>query len=95
MPVPGTWEGRALQQGPMPGFLFFQQGPLFGLLDRREGSAGMKYWQDEASVAHAFDVHADPGETRDLLPSVPAARLAEWRLQLLPVLAQSTETQKR
>lgn len=89
LPIPRTWAGRPLQVAPFEEFAYFTQGPLSGLLDRRDRAHQWKYWEDrDSGAAHAFDVSTDPGETRDVIGAVPESLRREWRARMIPVNAQ-------
>lgn len=90
MPIPATWVGQPLQHpGPAP-FSFFQQGAKVGLIDHRQPGGPWKYWINaRTSDEHAYDLGADPAESRNLIDTVAAERKQEWRLRVLPGAAQS------
>ena len=89
LPIPRTWSGRPLQVAPFEEFAYFTQGPLAGLLDRRDRAHQWKYWEDrESGTAHAYDLSTDPGESRDVIGSVPEALRREWQGRMFQVNAQ-------
>jgi arylsulfatase A-like enzyme len=90
MPIPATWVGQPLQHpGPAP-FSFFQQGAKVGLIDHRQPEGPWKFWIDaRSSDEHAYDLGADPAESRNVIDTVAAERKQEWRLRVLPGAAQS------
>jgi hypothetical protein len=85
MPAPASWAGVPLQQGRARDFAFFQQAHWRGLVDQRDPEHLWKYWSSDKNHAErAFDLRADPLETRNLIARVPAALKIEWRRKLLP-----------
>ena len=89
IPRPSTWSGLALQQDAQDDFAYFEQGPLVGLLDRRDPKRKWKYWEDRSrETSYAFDLGADPAESRNVLAEVPAELKREWWLKTVPIKAQ-------
>ena len=89
IPQPETWNGQALQRGASAPFAFFAERSLSGVLDRRDPARPWKYWEDFATgAAWAYDLAADPGETRNLAGQVPAERLRDWKRELVPIRAR-------
>ena len=88
LPIPSSWSGRPLQLGRLDDFAYFQQGPLIGLLDRRDGSNQWKYWEDRRDgSAFAFNLSNDASESRNAISAVPDALRREWQLKILPIKA--------
>lgn len=89
LPIPSSWAGRPLQRERLDDFAYFQQGPLAGLLDRRDARNPWKYWEDSRDgSAFAFNLGSDPSESRNAISSVPDALKREWQLKILPIKAQ-------
>jgi hypothetical protein len=84
IPRPATWRGRPLQTPPQPFVGFFEQRDLTGLVDAREPGKIWKYWLDRTwGDEYVFELGTDPRETRNLVRSVPAGLLQDWRTQVL------------
>jgi len=80
LPVPSTWQGRALQQVASAPFVEFQERWEIGLFDLRDPQRLWKYWFDMRSGAeYAFDITADPRERTNAISGVPASLAGEWR----------------
>ncbi|HYC37137.1 MAG TPA: sulfatase-like hydrolase/transferase [Usitatibacter sp.] len=89
IPQPRSWSGRPLQDAAIGDFAFFEQGELAGLLDRRDRAHAWKYWEDRRrGTAYAFDLAADPFERDNRWGTLPEELQREWRLRLVPVMAQ-------
>jgi glucan phosphoethanolaminetransferase (alkaline phosphatase superfamily) len=84
LPVPATWQGRALQQAAAAPFVEFQERWEIGLFDLRDPHKLWKYWFDMRSGAeYAFDIAADPHERFNLIGRVPTPLAADWRSRVL------------
>ena len=84
IPPPATWSGVPLQTPVAREFTHFQERAHVGLVDHRDPPRLWKYWIDSASrEEHAYDLSVDPGEETNLIAQVPAARLQQWRRQVL------------
>ena len=84
LPVPATWQGRALQQAAPAPFVEFQERWEIGLFDLRDPHKLWKYWFDMRSGAeYAFDIAADPHERFNLIGRVPTPLAADWRSRVL------------
>jgi len=89
IPQPASWAGRALQLARADDFAYFEQGPLAGLLDRRDPSHPWKYWEDRAhGTSFAFDLGRDAAESRNVIGEVAPALKRDWQLAMLPLRAQ-------
>jgi glucan phosphoethanolaminetransferase (alkaline phosphatase superfamily) len=84
MPIPSSWEGRALQDLPAARIVYFQQAQYIGLIDSRTDGKLYKHWHDVGrGEQFTFDLLTDPGETQDLSASIPDALRQEWHRLLL------------
>lgn len=84
MPIPSSWEGRPMNDSAGASIVYFQQAQSIGLIDARTEGKLYKHWRDVSSGAQfTFDLLADPGETRDVSSTVPAALRLEWQRLLL------------
>ena len=89
LPIPSSWSGKPLQGASLGDFAYFQQGPLIGLLDRRDAANPWKYWEDRRDgSAFAFNLRVDPSESRNAISSVPDPLKREWQLKVLAIKAQ-------
>jgi glucan phosphoethanolaminetransferase (alkaline phosphatase superfamily) len=92
IPRPATWSGLPLQEAARDDFAYFEQGSLLGLLDRRDPAHKWKYWEDRSrNTAYAFDLGADPAESRNAIAEAPAELKREWWLKTVPIKAQYTD----
>lgn len=83
MPLPKSWSGIPLQHADARHYLFFQQAQQVGLYDLREQSL-LKFWRRVGSDEFmSFDLRSDPGETRNLWPSVSTDVRTQWQGALL------------
>ena len=84
LPLPQTWQGRALQQAAAAPFVDFQERWEIGLFDLRDPHKLWKYWFDMRSGAeYAFDIAADARERFNAIDRVPASLAVEWRSHVL------------
>jgi glucan phosphoethanolaminetransferase (alkaline phosphatase superfamily) len=84
LPLPQTWQGRALQQAATVPFVEFQERWEIGLFDLRDPHKLWKYWFDMRSGAeYAFDIAADARERFNAIDRVPASLAGEWRSHVL------------
>ncbi len=84
LPLPQTWQGRALQQAAAVPFVEFQERWEIGLFDLRDPHKLWKYWFDMRSGAeYAFDIVADARERFNAIDRVPASLAGEWRSHVL------------
>lgn len=92
LPQPATWQGRPLQQAHAARTLTFRQGHNVGVYERGEDGHTIKYWMHlRSGEERVYDVDADPGETRNLAPTLGAERLARLRGAAMPVVASVPE----
>jgi glucan phosphoethanolaminetransferase (alkaline phosphatase superfamily) len=84
LPLPQTWQGRALQQAATAPFVEFQERWEIGLFDLRDPHKLWKYWFDMRSGAeYAFDIAADARERVNAIDRVPSSLASEWRAHVL------------
>jgi glucan phosphoethanolaminetransferase (alkaline phosphatase superfamily) len=93
MPRPSSWTGLPMQGEAQHEVVYFEQGALIGFLDPRDPKKPWKYFEDgRAKKVYAFDLAADPKETRNLFDEVPSAMKQDWWLKTVPIKAQYTDT---
>jgi len=84
MPVPASWEGRALQEPHAGRVIYFQQRQYIGLIDTRQTGAVYKHWQDSSKRSHVtYQIDTDPGEEHDVSAAIPRALTTDWQRLLL------------
>ncbi|HUQ27136.1 MAG TPA: sulfatase-like hydrolase/transferase [Usitatibacter sp.] len=89
MPRPKTWSGLPLQGSVRRDFIRFEEGPMLGLIDTRDGRSAWKYVEDRSDgKAFAYNLVRDPRESRNALAEVPGDLLRDWQRALVPVKAQ-------
>lgn len=80
IPRPATWKGRPLQMPFEPFVAFFEERDNAGVIDTRQPGRQWKYWLNLTSGEEfVFDLASDPHEKRNLVRSVPAELLSDWR----------------
>lgn len=85
MPRPATWSGASLLEPVVRDFLYFHERFDAGLIDLRDTRKLWKYWvNSKTGEEHAFDLGADPGETRNAIGEVQLELRREWRQRMLP-----------
>jgi len=85
IPAPSTWRGTPLQLPSTRTLLLFQEGSNAGLFDLRDPQRVLKYWRNARSGEEsAYAVKEDPAEANNLIATIPAEQLDEWRLAVLP-----------
>lgn len=81
LPIPDTWMGQPLQEPVVPGFAYFEGRRLKGVIDDRSPDAVWKYVFDPKTGAErVFNLTTDPHENRDVLSTISAGQLGEWRV---------------
>ena len=84
IPAPAVWSGEALQSPGTRESIFFQQGAQVGLVDLSQSETMIKYWRNlKTGAEYAFDLIADEGEQVNLVETIAASKLSEWRLRIL------------
>jgi arylsulfatase A-like enzyme len=84
IPRPATWKGRPLQAPYEPFVAPIEERDYAGVIDTRQPGRLWKYWIDRGSGEEVvFDLGTDPHEAHDLVETVPAALLDDWRKRVL------------
>ena len=84
IPRPSTWKGRPLQEPHEPSISYFEQRDFSGLIDTREPGKIWKYWLDRTwGDEFVFELSQDPRENRNVVKTVSAKLLSEWRSRVL------------
>lgn len=85
LPLPASWSGTPLQNGPPQTQVLFQEHSLVGLYDLTEPSRPLKYWRDVRSgEEYLFDPLADPEESQNIIAIAPPEQREQWRLAVAP-----------
>jgi glucan phosphoethanolaminetransferase (alkaline phosphatase superfamily) len=91
MPIPRRWSGLALQSHPRAAAerdVFFQQDGEYGLVARKSDGRTWKFWVDARSGAEqAYELDADPLETRNRVAELDPGDRKRWRRSLVPLEA--------
>lgn len=92
LPIPSSWSGLPLQGRASHPLIWFQQAKTTGLYDLRSGDGVLKYWRDwESGDESVFNLTQDPGESLNLVGSVPLEKLSGWRRAVIASRAASVD----